>query len=120
MTPISIPATIRPGSTLDFWDSELNHLKARDVTPSGTLSQGVFAADNAGTLMIIGGDTLQECMTKIGIHEMEPVSEMSQGVVLARFSRGGKQKYILTKSGGFGEESLLTDLSEQIKKVEGK
>lgn len=35
------------GSTLDFWDSELNHLKARDVTPSGTLSQGVFAADNA-------------------------------------------------------------------------
>ena len=35
------------GSTLDFWDADLNHLRARDVTPSGTLSQGVFAANNA-------------------------------------------------------------------------
>ncbi len=32
------------GSTLDFWNSKLKHLKSRDVTPSGTLSQGVFAA----------------------------------------------------------------------------
>ena len=35
------------GSTLDFWDAGLNHIKGRDVTPSGTLSQGVFAANNA-------------------------------------------------------------------------
>lgn len=35
------------GNTVDFWDSELNHLSFKDVTPPGSLSQGVFAADDA-------------------------------------------------------------------------
>ena len=35
------------GCTLDFWDNELNHLSSKDVTAPGSLSQGVFAADNA-------------------------------------------------------------------------
>ena len=109
--------TVRVGKAMGLTVDEIRRRISRTLA---ALFAELFAADNAGTLMIIGGDTLQECMTKIGIHEMEPVSEMSQGVVLARFSRGGKEKYILTKSGGFGEESLLTDLAEQIKKVEGK
>lgn len=32
------------GETLDFWDSELKSMATKDVTPPGTLSQGVFAA----------------------------------------------------------------------------
>ncbi|MBO4363623.1 MAG: hypothetical protein J6T65_01260 [Clostridia bacterium] len=35
------------GSTLDFWDRDLVHLSVYAVTPSGTLSQGVFAAPGA-------------------------------------------------------------------------
>ena len=32
------------GEILDFWDSDRNHIATKDVTPPGTLSQGVFAA----------------------------------------------------------------------------
>ena len=35
------------GETLDFWDGERGHVKTKDVTPPGTLSQGVFAAEDA-------------------------------------------------------------------------
>lgn len=34
------------GETLDFWDSERNHTLTKDVDPPGTLSQGVFAAED--------------------------------------------------------------------------
>ena len=35
------------GETLDFWDAGLNLKGTKDVTPPGTLSQGVFAAPDA-------------------------------------------------------------------------
>ncbi len=35
------------GETLDFWDGELNHKLTRNVDPPGTLSQGVFASEDA-------------------------------------------------------------------------
>ena len=35
------------GEILDFWDGERNHMKTKDVTPPGTLSQGVFAGEDA-------------------------------------------------------------------------
>lgn len=35
------------GETLDFWDGERNHVSSKNVTPPGTLSQGVFAAEDA-------------------------------------------------------------------------
>ena len=34
------------GETLDFWDAERNHTATKDVDPPGTLSQGVFAAED--------------------------------------------------------------------------
>ena len=34
------------GETLDFWDGERKHTATKNVTPPGTLSQGVFAAED--------------------------------------------------------------------------
>ena len=34
------------GETLDFWDFERNHTLTKEVDPPGTLSQGVFAAED--------------------------------------------------------------------------
>ncbi len=34
------------GETLDFWDAERSHTLTKEVDPPGTLSQGVFAADD--------------------------------------------------------------------------
>ena len=45
---------------------------------------------------------------------MEPLLEIFQGVVLSRFEAMGHARFVITKSGGFGEETLMADLKRLI------
>lgn len=56
-----------------------------------------------------------QCMNCIGVRELEPVCELEKGIVLARFAWEGCPRYVITKSGGFGQEQLFTKLAERIK-----
>ena len=62
-------------------------------------------------LMCVGGDTLLALMDAVGVHELVPMYEVELGVVLTSFEYGGKNYYIMTKSGGFGERELLVKLA---------
>ena len=77
----------------------------------GYLVSSLFPNPNVGTLLITGGDTLLQCMKYMGVDQMEPVCELSAGVVLSRVTYQGCTRWVLTKSGGFGRESLVTDLA---------
>ena len=66
------------------------------------------------TLLITGGDTLLQGMSRLGVSQMIPLTEVFPGVVLSRVTLYGHDRYVITKSGGFGEETLLTDLKELI------
>lgn len=66
------------------------------------------------TIMITGGDTLMGCMKQMDVYEMEPVCELSHGIVLSKFNIQGMEYHVLSKSGGFGGKQLLTDLADQI------
>ena len=68
-----------------------------------------------GTVMIVGGDTLLSCLRRLGCRDLEPLAELFPGVVLSRYRAGGKEKLLISKSGGFGMESLLADLREMMK-----
>ena len=50
-------------------------------------------------------------MEHLNITRMEPLLELFPGVVLSSFEAAG-QRYIITKSGGFGTDTLLCDLRE--------
>lgn len=60
--------------------------------------------------MIIGGDTLLAFMEAIQCRELKPICELQPGVVLSRITYRNRQYEIISKSGGFGEESLLVTL----------
>ena len=53
-------------------------------------------------------------MNCVGVQELEPICELEKGVVLASFTYHGCTRHVITKSGGFGQESLFTDLAEQL------
>lgn len=76
----------------------------------GQIVDGLFSSPGFGTLLVTGGDTLLQCMQQMGVTEMEPVCELFRGVVLSRFRCGERSRYVLSKSGGFGEKTLLPDL----------
>ena len=67
-----------------------------------------------GTVMVIGGDTLLACLRRLGCKELEPVSELCPGTVLSKYTTDGGERLIISKSGGFGSETLLTDLKNMI------
>lgn len=67
-----------------------------------------------GTVMVIGGDTLLACLRRLGCKELEPVSELCPGTVLSKYKSDGIERLIISKSGGFGSETLLTDLKNMI------
>lgn len=66
------------------------------------------------TMMITGGDTLIGCMKQMDVYEMEPICELTPGIVLSRFNIGDAECHMLSKSGGFGDKLLLTSLAKQI------
>ena len=66
------------------------------------------------SMLLTGGDTLIACMRQLGVKEMEPICEMGPGIVLSRFWSRGAPCQVISKSGGFGGETLLTDLAGQI------
>ena len=72
------------------------------------------------TLVTIGGDTLAGFMKKAGCSELTPVCELSDGVVCSTLGLGGREVQIISKSGGFGKSSVLTDVVSQLVTGGGK
>lgn len=66
------------------------------------------------TLLITGGDTLLQCMNHMNVFMMRPLVEMYPGVVLSQFDVDGQSRFVISKSGGFGKETLLCDLKTLI------
>lgn len=80
----------------------------------GEILPHILAGSAARTLLITGGDTLIQCMNRMGVSQMEPLLEVFPGVVLNRFQYNGETRHVITKSGGFGRETLLTDLKAML------
>ena len=89
-------------------------LRVRIAGSLGQLVGEIFTSPCLGTLLLTGGDTLLQCMECVGVRELEPLCELEKGVVLARFTYNGCTRHVITKSGGFGQETLLTDLAARI------
>lgn len=75
------------------------------------LDEGLLAV-----VLVTGGDTLLGFMKEIGGQELQPVREIRPGCVLTKLFYGDREYHIITKSGGFGEENLLSDLTGELKK----
>ena len=91
-------------------------LRSRISSTLGVILPEMMNAGVARTMLITGGDTLLQCMDRMQVHQMEPILEVFRGVVLSRFDVMGQARFVITKSGGFGDETLLDDLKQVIEK----
>lgn len=80
----------------------------------GLIMRQLMKGTIPGSLLITGGDTLMECMKRLGVSRMEPIGELSAGVVYSRFQYEQKDYCVISKSGGFGRETLLSDLKNDM------
>ena len=108
-----------PRCIIDYAAARGIDLDGMRVGISGSVGQmfgALFGSEHLGTLLLTGGDTLLQCMNSVGARELEPVCELESGIVLARFTYQGHTRYVITKSGGFGQEDLLVELADRIAK----
>ena len=78
----------------------------------GRILKALIALPARHTMLITGGDTLLACMRALSVSRMEPIAEVFPGVVMAKFEFDGVERRVITKSGGFGKETLLRDLKD--------
>lgn len=96
----------------------LDELRVRIATTLGYLVKKLVDGGVKRTMLITGGDSLLGFMNQIQVYEMTPICEMAPGTVLSRFEIHGRSYEVISKSGGFGGEELLSELAEKI--MEGK
>lgn len=92
----------------------LDQMRVQIAASYGHILKTLLEGGLESTILITGGDTLLGCMEELGVREMEPISEVAPGTVLSRFSLENKKYQIISKSGGFGKETLLIDLAHKI------
>lgn len=67
--------------------------------------------------MVIGGDTLMGLIHHLPVSQISPLAEPVPGVVLSQIQVGdGQTRTLLSKSGGFGQKELLSQLHEALAK----
>lgn len=80
----------------------------------GLILSSLTESDIPRTMLITGGDTLLTGMNLLKVYQMIPLAEAAPGVVISQVSLHGRPRYVITKSGGFGSETLLSDLKKLI------
>ena len=89
----------------------------RIASRMGELVQRLMAMpqSRAHTLMIIGGDTLMGYLSRVNPGDLRIEGEVAPGVVVFSFTDGTRRIRMLSKSGGFGPETLLSDVVSDTK-----
>lgn len=108
------------GETLEYARERgisLEDLRVRISSTLGYILKALLERGLGGTLLITGGDCLTGFMKHIGCETIAPVCEMAPGTVLSEIELQGRRLGVISKSGGFGPETLLMDLA---RKIEGK
>ncbi|MEH7116999.1 four-carbon acid sugar kinase family protein [Neobacillus vireti] len=92
-----------------------NELRFRIGQSLGYLVKNLMSNGMKRTILFTGGDTLYQSMRVLGITEIKPLKELFPGIVLGNIDFKDEKHYVITKSGGFGDEDLFIKLNALIK-----
>lgn len=97
--------------------TEKNSISMEELTSNIANSTGQLVSDlirehEIRNLIIFGGDTLMGILKNIGCQYIIPMSEIFPGVVFTRAVGKDTAINVITKAGGFGEESIIERINE--------
>ena len=99
---------------------DTEHVRRRISETFGVILKQIIEEGLQTVILVTGGDTLLGFMKQIRQWELHPLRELRPGCVLTSLSYKGREYHIITKSGGFGEENLLLELTEELKNREAR
>jgi len=78
------------------------------------VTKQVLARGFQGTLMCIGGDTMNAMVDMLQAESLIPIRELQPGVVLSLCRTAAGERPVISKSGGFGGRDLLPVLTSRL------
>ena len=93
--------------------SVAGRLMARRI---GRIIKKVSGRTEDAAVFIIGGDTLLAFTEEMGITALFPERELLPGVVAASYELNGSRRFLIAKSGGFGDRDLIDTVWRKIRK----
>lgn len=104
-----------PVTVFDTGSAEVQGTDPKRIAEQVSVVIKDVAERNTGSiLLIIGGDTLIAFIRTMEIGIIIPVAELFPGVALAKYHYQGNWHFLISKSGGFGDEKLLMDIYEKL------
>ncbi len=103
--------------TLDYAKAmgmEIQQVRQRISETLGVILKRLMDYGLHAVLLVTGGDTLLGLMKEISQWELQPVRELRPGCVLTKLFYNSREYHVITKSGGFGEETLLLELVKEL------
>ena len=92
----------------------LEEVRRRIADTMGGVLEHLMDLGLESTLLVTGGDTLLAFMRRIQQGQLTPICELTPGVALSQIQYRGKTYNLMSKSGGFGGETLIADLEQLI------
>ena len=94
----------------------IDNIQIRDIIANrmGEFVKGWLSFGLNHVVMLTGGDTIVGFMRQLGCNELHPICEIVQGAVLSLLKIKDCEIQIISKSGGFGEESILLDIAQVV------
>lgn len=104
-------------ATLEYADGQgisREQIRYRISECHGKIIKNLVEQGMNSTILMTGGDTLMGFMKEIGCIQLSPICEIEKGAVLSSLSWDGKELQVISKSGGFGEKEIITNISEKV------
>ena len=92
-------------------DADPGDGRKRAAESLGALFRALVRTGGPFLPLLTGGDTLAACMDALGVRAIRLLGEAADGVAVATYEDGAGEQTMLTKSGGFGSETLIADLA---------
>lgn len=92
----------------------LEEVRVRIASALGEIVENMVERGLDSSMLMTGGDTLFGCIQLMEDAELTPVGEFETGIVLSELVSKKNRTHVFTKSGGFGEETLLIDMAKKI------
>ncbi|PLR81843.1 hypothetical protein CVD25_15350 [Bacillus canaveralius] len=102
-------------SAANLLPDERNELRFSIGQSLGCLVKKLMSKGIKMTLLFTGGDTLYQSMSVLGITEIKPLKELFPGIVLGSLNFKDEKHYVITKSGGMGNEDLFIQLNKLVR-----
>lgn len=85
----------------------------------GRITATILRLQPVSALIVFGGDTLLGIAAALGCVAVSPQTELLPGVVLSRMQTLSGEFDVITKAGGFGDETLMTQIERRLQDISG-